>query len=92
MTQGSGGTARAVNFAYGANGRLASLTDPLLRDQTFTYDAADRTVTKTMAGGRSVGYAYDENGNTISLVAPGRPAHQFTYTPHNRISAFRLPT
>jgi RHS repeat-associated protein len=91
VTHGGGATARAVSFTYGEDGRLASLTDPLVRTQTFDYDAAGRTVSKTLADGRSVGFGYDENGNTTSIVVPGRPAHEFTYTPRNRVSAFLPP-
>lgn len=91
LAQGDGGGARTVSFAYGDNGRLASLTDPLGRTQTFAYDALGRTIGRTFADGRKVTFGYDANGNTTSIVPPGRPAYDIAWTALDRLAAFAPP-
>lgn len=91
VTYGSGGTARAVGFTYGDNGRLASIADPLGRTQFFGYDEVGRTTSRTLADGRTVRFEYDPDGRTTAVIPPGRPAYTFTWTPRGRLETFVTP-
>jgi RHS repeat-associated protein len=74
---------RRTTYMYGADGRLASLTNPRLRTTRFFYDSAGRVNRQESPDGRSVHFAYDAKGNLRSITPPGRPAHRFTYTSVN---------
>jgi RHS repeat-associated protein len=76
VSQGS----RTTSYDYGTDGLLASVTDPLSREVSFTRDAAGRVTTQTLSDGREVHFAYDPAGNLTSITPPGRPAHAFTHT------------
>lgn len=90
-TQGSGASARATTFAYGSDGRLATITDPLNRQTNFIYDAAGRVTSQTLPGNRTVAYTYDANGNVTSITPPGKTAHMFAYTSVDLQSQYTPP-
>ena len=76
VAQGSRHTA----FGYDAQGRLATVSDPLGYTVGFQYDAVGRVTRQVLPDGREVLSSYDANGNTSLLTPPGRPSHAFTYT------------
>ena len=81
-TIGTGTEARIAKFSYNANsGYLESVTDPLNRKVSLSYDPAGRVTNQTLPDQRVISYTYDDNGNLDSLTPPGRPAHKFNYTP-----------
>src|SRR5262249_47976678 len=71
---------RLWSYAYDDSGRLATITDPLLRVTGFKYDGADRLVKQTLPDLREIHYGYDASGNLNGLTPPGRPIHRFQYT------------
>jgi RHS repeat-associated protein len=79
-SQGSGVDTRTYSFNYDVQGRLASVTDPLLRVLGTARDAAGRLTNMTLPDGRSIGFNYDANGNVTSVTPPGRPPHNFDFT------------
>jgi RHS repeat-associated protein len=88
LTQG----ARKTTFSYGADGFLASITDPIELKTSFTYDADGRLLTTTLPDGRAVNYTYDANGNLTSVTPPGKSAHDFTYSAVDLLSTYTPPT
>ncbi|HXO41686.1 MAG TPA: RHS repeat-associated core domain-containing protein, partial [Thermoanaerobaculia bacterium] len=89
--QGSGTAQRTVGFSYGADGRLASLTDTLQRKLSFVWDAAGRIVSQTLPDGRMVGFGYDANGNLTAVTPPGRQPHRFAFTPVDQVTSYTPP-
>jgi YD repeat-containing protein len=73
-------SSRHTVFGYDAQGRLATINDPLGHTVGFQYDAVGRVTRQVLPDGREVLSSYDANGNTSSLTPPGRPSHAFTYT------------
>jgi RHS repeat-associated protein len=71
--------------------RICWFTDPLLRQVTFAYDAADRVIQQDLPGSRTVLFDWDANGNLVSLTPPGQPAHLFDYTPVDLPSIYEPP-
>ena len=88
QTQG----ARKTTFTYGADGFLASATDPLGQTTSFVHDADGRVTTVTLPDARAIDYAYDANGNLTSITPPGKSAHDFTYTAVDLPASYTPPT
>lgn len=86
----SGG--RISTFAYDAQGRLLSTTDPLGRTDSLFYDAADRLSRRVLPDGRVVQFAYDSSGNLTAVTPPGRPAHALQYSVADELAAYVPPT
>lgn len=91
ISRGTGLDERRIEFDYDSLGRLATITDPLLRQVTFDYDAANRVTSQTLPGGRTVLFGWDAKGNLTSLTPPGRPAHGFSYTPVDLTEEYAPP-
>ena len=80
-----------MGFTYGADGNVATITDPLGRSQHFAYDAFGRVISRTLVDGRVVGFEYDEAGRTIAVTPPGRSPYTFSWTPRGQLAAFAPP-
>jgi len=91
VVQGAGEAARELSITYDTNGFVASVTDPLLRNVDFEYDAAGRVTRQTLTDGRQVLFDYDNKGNLISLTPPGLPNHNFIYTSVDRLEEYTPP-
>jgi RHS repeat-associated protein len=91
VTVGTGTSARVTTFGYDPLDRLSSVTDPLLRVQSYVYDDANRVVGQVFTDGSQVGFSYDANGNVTSVTPPGRPEHDFGYTPADLMSSYTPP-
>jgi len=91
VTVGTGSSARVTTFGYDPLDRLSSVTDPLLRVQSYTYDDANRVVGQVFTDGSQVGFSYDANGNVTSVTPPSRPEHDFGYTPADLMSSYTPP-
>lgn len=91
ISRGTGVDERRIDFDYDELGRVATITDPLLRQVTFGYDAANRVTSQTLPGGRTVLFGWDAKGNLTSLTPPGRPAHGFSYTPVDLTAEYAPP-
>jgi RHS repeat-associated protein len=93
VTVDPGGTApaRTTTFAYGADGFVASVTDPLSRSVVFTRDLAGRVTGATFPGERNVAFSYDSAGNLLSVAPPGRAAHRFEYDANGQLASYRPP-
>jgi RHS repeat-associated protein len=74
-------------------GLLATITDPIARVVSFTYDLAGRVTGTSLPGGRTVSYQYDANGNLTRLVTPNgvTTPHDFTYTDDDMVSTYTPP-
>jgi RHS repeat-associated protein len=84
--QGPGTAPRIVQFGYGTDGLLASVTNPLGQKTSLTRDAAGQPTQKTLPSGQVIGLAHDANGNLTAVTPPERPDHGFAY------SGIDLPT
>ena len=91
MTHGSGPGSRTFAFAYGAQGFLQSVTDPLGRTVQFVRDANGRATSKTLPDGSLVLFGYDAAGDLVSVTPPGRPAHVFSYDGRGRTTTVAAP-
>lgn len=78
---GEGTDERRLSVDYGQDGYVSSMTDPVGRVFSFTYDPVGRITEQTLPDGRVIGYRYDEKGNLTAVIPPGRAAHLFEYTP-----------
>ena len=82
---------RQTSYIYGADGLLASATDPLGRKTSFTYDAVGQLASVTLPGGQIIRYAHDGNGNVTSITPPGRTAHRIAYTEVDQPASYTPP-
>ncbi|MEO8452826.1 MAG: hypothetical protein ABI647_23755, partial [Gemmatimonadota bacterium] len=90
MTSAQG--SRMTTFGYDSRSRLATVTDPLQRSVSFTYDNADRVTRQTfLATGRFIDFTYDANGNLTSVQPPSRPQHNFGFTPVHLTESYTPP-
>jgi len=91
-TGGTGTDARTLNLGYNtSSGYLETITDPLGRTMSFTYDTAGRPLAQTLPDGKVVSYAYDANSNLTGIVPPGRPSHTFAYTSVDLMRTYAPP-
>jgi RHS repeat-associated protein len=86
QSQGPATAPRTVQFGYGADGFLATLTNPLGQKTSLTRDAAGQVTQEILPNGQAIGFDRDANGNPIAIAPPGRPSHGFAY------SGIDLPT
>jgi RHS repeat-associated protein len=70
---------RTVQYTWDDSGRVASITDPLGRTQSFRYDITGRTLVQILADGRKLQLGYDAGDRVTSVTPPGRTAHGFSY-------------
>lgn len=70
-----------TTFAHDAMGRQTSVTDPLGRVQTATYDAAGNQLTSKSTSGETTTYLYDAAGQAAKVTAPDLSTINRTYTP-----------
>ena len=73
VTVGTGTSARITSFGYDPLDRLESVTDPLMRVQSYVYDDANRVVGQVFTDESEVGFSYDANGNVTGVTPPDRP-------------------
>jgi RHS repeat-associated protein len=71
---------RIYRYEYDG-GRVAKITDPLLRELRFEYTPEGRVATITGHDGRVRGYTYDASGRTLTIVEPGGATSEFGYDP-----------
>jgi RHS repeat-associated protein len=70
-----------TRLGYGANGLLATVTDPLQHISQFAYDILGRVTTQTLPDGKVISRGYTPGGGLEHLTPPARPAHTFGFTP-----------
>lgn len=88
---GSGPDQRTTAYAYGTDGYLQSMTDPLERSVTYLRDPVGRALEATRPDNLKIEFTYDANGNLATLKPAGRPAHGFSYTPVNLTGTYEPP-
>ncbi|MBL0276038.1 MAG: RHS repeat-associated core domain-containing protein [Anaeromyxobacter sp.] len=88
---GSAEGARTRSFAWGADGRLAGLTDAVGRTTTFARDALGRATSELLPGGRTLGLAYDAVGNLAAVTPPSRGAHTLEWSPVDLLAGVTPP-
>src|SRR5207253_10052103 len=64
------GAGRGVTLAYGAGGRVVSITDPIRRVGGYDHDTARRIRTVTDAAGGRTSYTYDTNHRITTITDP----------------------
>src|SRR5262249_38101404 len=74
-----GGT---TSYAYDANNRLTTITDPQGHHSTLTYDGAGNRVTLTYANGVTASYTYDQLNRLTSLsqTLGSNTLHSYAYS------------
>nr|WP_320194132.1 RHS repeat-associated core domain-containing protein [uncultured Desulfobacter sp.] len=73
-----------TTYTYDTRDNLIQMQDSL-GTTTFAYDAVNRLISKTDAGGFSVAYTFDEAGNLATLTYPGNKTVTYTYDELNRL-------
>jgi RHS repeat-associated protein len=87
ITQGP----RVTTLAYGPDGLVASVTDPLNQTVRYGRDALGRVRAVTLADGRQFQVAYDAAGHVTGVTPPGRPAHALTYDLAGDLQQYQPP-
>jgi len=82
---------RSYGFAWDASANLTTITDPLGRTTTATYDSLGRLTARSLSGGRSIAYEWDPSGRLVSLTPPGRPKHTLSYGPAGLFTEYAGP-
>ena len=91
VTQGYGTPgASTTTYAYYADGRKKSETDPLGHTTTYTYDAAGRLITVSNVAG-STQYVFDDAGNQVSVTDPNNNQTQYQYDARKRLVKTTFP-
>jgi RHS repeat-associated protein len=83
---------RNTTLNYDANGRLASVTNPVNLTRSFAYDTVGNLQATTLEDGRVINYAYDANRNLTSVTPPGKSAHNYLYSVVDHPSSYTPPT
>ena len=73
-----------VNFTYNQLDNLMSMQDST-GTTGYTYDAANRLISKTDPRNFVISYQYDANNNVTMIVYPGNKAVNYTYDALNRL-------
>lgn len=87
MVQGG----RTTSFAYGSDGRVSQITNPIATSLGLSYDAAGRLSRTSFVDGSALSLAFDANGNTTRVTPPGGQAHTFAFTPGDRLASYTAP-
>jgi RHS repeat-associated protein len=82
---------RRWTYTYGADGRVASVTNPLHRTSSYTRDSVGRILRSTAPDGRFVQYAYDSSGNLTAVTPPSRGPHTFSFTTIDQTDTYNPP-
>ncbi|MEM7479685.1 MAG: RHS repeat-associated core domain-containing protein [Acidobacteriota bacterium] len=90
--QGVGDHRREIVFGYNDQGRVETVTDPMLRVTTLEYDDDGRPITQILPDGNFVSFRYNLDGNLTELTPPGRPTHKFQYTSDELPNLYTPPT
>ena len=91
VTVAPAGNARVTTFGYDELDRLKTLTDPLSREQGYSYDNANRVTVQKFSDGNAVNLAYDANGNVTTVLPPSHPAHTFGFTSVDLMASYTPP-
>jgi RHS repeat-associated protein len=91
LTRGTGGTARETDVAYGTDGFVDSVTDPLDRTHAFSYDLVGRVIERTRPDSGVIGLSYDANGNLDGITPAMQPEHGFGYDATERMTSYDPP-
>ncbi|MEO5371598.1 MAG: hypothetical protein H7833_16130 [Magnetococcus sp. DMHC-1] len=91
VSTGTGTDARKSTLAYGVDGYLASISDPLGRQTRYERDPVGRVVRQVLPDGREIRSYYDSNGNRTALFPPGTSAHLFQYDALDQEEAYLPP-
>ena len=68
LDQVSGSPVSVTKYTYDGYGNLISMTDPLNRLETSSYDQNGRLRSRTDRNGNITSYTYDERGNTTGIT------------------------
>ena len=82
---------RVTELAYDGE-RLASMTDPLGRTVSWTYDEAGRTSGQVLGDGVStIGYRYDEANRLVEMTTAAGGSFGFDYDDTGHLTGFSMP-
>ena len=76
---------RITRMNYDDFGNLATLTDPLGRVTTYSYDELNRKTSETNAQGEITRFVYDSRDNLVRLEDPNNGFTYFAYDLSNRL-------
>ncbi len=92
ITEGSGSSARVWLYEYDNHGSLATVINPVGEQTTYTYDNAERIISKHFADMRQIRFGYDVNGNVQTITSPDNDAHTYYYNVVNLPTEYNPPT
>ena len=78
----------ATRYAFDSSSRLASVTDALGRETSYSYDAAGNIDVVTRPGGATTQFDYSAAGNLLSSTDPLDRESTFTYDAQNHPTSF----
>lgn len=87
MTRGG----RTTSFAYGPDGRVSQVTNPIATSLGLSYDAAGQLTRTSFVDGSAISLAFDANGNTTGVTPPGGRAHAFAFAAGDRLASYTAP-
>ncbi|MCL7489395.1 MAG: RHS domain-containing protein [Desulfobulbaceae bacterium] len=76
---------RITLLSYDSFGNLATVTDPLGRVTSYTYDELNRKVSETNELGEVIRYSYDSRDNLLELEDPNNGITYFAYDLADRL-------
>jgi YD repeat-containing protein len=74
-------------YAYDAQGRLTTITDPAGLATTLAYGADGKLETVTDTAGRTTTYEHDALGRLVRVVFPDGSEIAYAHDPQNRVTA-----
>ena len=86
LTSSTDAAGSTTNFAYELRGLLTSVTDPLQKVTSLTYDVNGRATSRTDRDGTTLGYAYTPAGMLATITYPDSSQTTNTYDSLDRLT------
>ncbi len=87
-TQGTRTTMRT----YGADGLLASVTDPIDQLTAFARNVRGDVLSETRPDLEVTAFGYDGEGHTTAVTPPGKPTHEMGFNAIEEMGSYTPPT
>ncbi|MFO0551213.1 MAG: hypothetical protein U0271_22680 [Polyangiaceae bacterium] len=83
---------RVTTRTYGADGLVASVTDPLNQTTSYTRDAIGRILTDSRPDSAVTETLWTADGQLAALTPPGAQEHAMTYNVFDLLASYQPPT
>ncbi len=82
---------RSTVRSYGADGLLASVSDPLDQLTSFARNVRGDVLSETRPDLEVMAFGYDGEGHTTAVTPPGKPTHAMTYNAIEEMGGYAPP-